>query len=277
MFKTAALALSIAALSAPLVAQDLPRVSPKSSLTQTIGLTDVTITYNRPSVRGRTIWGELVPFEQVWRTGANEATVFTVSDDVTINGEKLAKGSYSLHTIPGRDEWTLIFNKGANQWGSYAYDQAQDALRVKVKPRSGGMVETMSFSIPNVGRDSAEVILAWDRLEVPFTVGTNTMDKAFANIEKVVNEDWRALYRSADFAFQNDARPDDAMKWIDRSIAIQANHTNLRLKAQMLAKRGDVKNAIATGERAIAAGLAAQPKVDVTGTQKLVAEWKAKR
>src|SRR5918992_1151428 len=137
----------------------VPRPSQKASVTQTIGVTDVTITYHRPGVKGRKIWGDppagapagtatlddararpadavIVPFGRVWRTGANEATTFKVTDDVLINGQPLAAGSYSLHTIPGRDEWTIIFNKDDGQWGSFTYDEKKDALRVKAKPQA---------------------------------------------------------------------------------------------------------------------------------------------
>src|ERR1051326_7049375 len=127
-------------LALPAFAQlTLPRPSQKSVLTQRIGLTDVTITYSRPGVKGRRIFGGLVPFGKVWRTGANEATTIAISDDVSINGKPLAKGTYSLHTIPTEGEWTLIFNKTADQWGSYSYDEKQDVLRVNVKPRAPAM------------------------------------------------------------------------------------------------------------------------------------------
>src|SRR5512133_2105001 len=124
----------LVAIAATAQQVQLPRVSQKASVTQTIGLTDVTITYSRPGVKNRTIWGGLVPYDQVWRTGANEATQIKISSDVTINGQKLAAGSYSLHTIPGKDEWTIVFNGTANQWGSFDYDPAKDTLRVKTKP-----------------------------------------------------------------------------------------------------------------------------------------------
>ena len=118
-------ALILLALSSLAFAQELnlPRISQKAAVMQTIGLTDVTITYSRPGVKGRVIWGELVPYDKVWRTGANKATTISLSDDVTINGQSIAAGTYSLHTIPGKDQWTVIFNKVANQWGSYSYDE----------------------------------------------------------------------------------------------------------------------------------------------------------
>src|SRR3982751_1127810 len=121
-------ALTLALITLPVLAQQAkqPRVSPDQTLKQTVGLTDITITYSRPAVKGRQIWGALVPYDQVWRTGANDATTITFSDDVTINGKPLPKGTYSLHTIPGKEQWTIIFNKTAKQWGSFNYDQAQD-------------------------------------------------------------------------------------------------------------------------------------------------------
>src|SRR6185369_10581652 len=130
-----------------------PRVSQKSSLMQTIGTTDMTITYSRPGVKGRKIWGALVPYGQVWRTGANEASTISFSDDVTINGQKLPAGTYSLHTIPGEKEWTLIFNSVANQWGSFSYDQSKDALRVKAFPAPASFTEWMTFEVPMVSAD----------------------------------------------------------------------------------------------------------------------------
>src|SRR5437773_12011574 len=125
----------LALASLPLIAQAppppfrAPRVSQHAVFKQTVGLTDVTIDYSRPAVKGRQIWGALVPYDKVWRTGANEATIISFSDDVTVNGQPLPKGSYSFHTIPGKDEWTLIFNKVDKQWGSFSYDEKQDALR----------------------------------------------------------------------------------------------------------------------------------------------------
>ena len=154
-----------------------PRPSQHASLTQTIGTTDMTITYSRPGVKGRAIWGALVPYDKVWRTGANEATKISFSDDVTINGQALPKGTYSLHTIPGKDTWTIIFNKTADQWGSFKYEQAQDALRVTATPRKGPFTEWMEFDVPSLSADQATVELRWENLAVPFTIGTGTTQK----------------------------------------------------------------------------------------------------
>src|SRR5712672_1541733 len=137
----------------------LPRISQNATVTQTVGYTDVAITYSRPGVKGRVIWGGLVPYDKVWRTGANEATSFTVSQDVTINGKPLPAGTYSLHTIPGKTSWTVIFNKKADQWGSYNYDAAEDALRVDGQPADGPNQEWLTFSFPDVQNDTATVEL----------------------------------------------------------------------------------------------------------------------
>ena len=170
MRKSALLLLLLAAL--PLVAQPKEaRVSPDQTLKQTVALTDITITYSRPAVKGRKIFGDLVPYGQVWRTGANDATTITFTDDVTINGKPLPKGSYSLHTIPTANEWTIIFNKTAKQWGSFKYDQAQDALRISVKPVAAPFAEWMTFEIPQLTADSATIQIHWDKVAVPFSVG----------------------------------------------------------------------------------------------------------
>jgi hypothetical protein len=234
---------------------NLPRVSPKGSVMQTVGTTDITITYNRPGVKGRTIWGGLVPYDQVWRTGANEATVFQVSDDVLVNGQKLAKGSYSLHTIPGRDQWTVIFNKTANQWGSYSYDQAHDALRVTVKPERAEFREWMGFEIPEMTTDTAKVVLRWENVAVPFTVDTQATQKSLEAAEKAIasmnNNRWLTPYRAADFAFSNN-RMTEAQRWLDLSLKEQETTANLWLKARMLHAQGRKADALRTAEMAIA-------------------------
>ncbi len=258
----------------------LPRVSQKASVTQTVGLTDVTITYSRPGVKGRTIWGDLVPYDKVWRTGANEATIVTFSRDVTIDGKPLQAGTYSLHTLPGKTSWTVIFNKKADQWGSYDYDAAQDALRFEVTPATGPMVEWMTFSFPDVGTDSAVVELAWEKLRVAFTIRADTTNQALADIRKALSgevKEWNVPYGAASFAFNNDLdNKAEAMKWIDQSLAIEERFWNLRLKAQMLAKEGKLKDAAAFGEKAVAAGRTEENAADeIPKLEKQIAEWRS--
>ena len=167
------LAILTATLALPAVGQrgsDEARVSPNAGVSQTIGVTEVTISYGRPAVKGRTIWGELVPYGEVWRAGANEATAISFSNDVLIEGKKLPAGTYALFTIPGQDDWTIIFNKTANQWGAFSYDAAQDALRVNVKPKAAPQQEWMRFSFTELSGDSAQAVLRWEKLAVPFKI-----------------------------------------------------------------------------------------------------------
>ena len=146
------------------------RISPKASISQTVGFTDVTISYSRPGVKDRKIWGTLVPYDKVWRAGANEATKITFSTDVTIEGKKLSKGSYGFFAIPGKNEWTLIFNKVADQWGAFEYNEAEDALRVSVTPQKGNFTEWLKYAITKTSDSTAVISLEWEKLKVPFKI-----------------------------------------------------------------------------------------------------------
>ncbi|MGZ7080299.1 MAG: DUF2911 domain-containing protein [Thermoanaerobaculia bacterium] len=267
-------------MALPAIAQqlNLPRPSPKASVMQTVGLTDMTIVYSRPSVKGRPIWGALVPYDKVWRTGANEATTIAFTNDVSINGQKLAAGTYSLHTIPAQSgDWTLIFNSVANQWGSFTYDQTKDALRVKATPIKGDFHELLTFDVPEVSADSAKVVLRWENLAVPFSVTVNTTQNALANVRSAIAaakaDDWQTRYRGAQFAFNNNVALDEGAKWLDQSIATNSNINNLWLKAQWQAKMGDKAGATKTAQAAIAK---AGPKdaEEVSEIQKQMSAWK---
>jgi len=238
----------------------IPRVSPSATLTQTVGLTDITIKYNRPGVKGRTIWGDLVPLDKVWRTGANEATTISFSEDVSVNGQKLGRGTYSLHTIPGRDEWTIIFNNVVDQWGSYSYDEAKDALRVKVKPEPSSHTEWMSFDAPELSTDTAKIVLRWEKVAVPFTVDTKSVDRTMTSLKNAMNPDWRAAFNAASFAFDNKGAATDAEMnaWLEQSLKANQNIANLYLKARIAARAGNKADAVKYGEMAIAAATPAQ-------------------
>jgi len=251
---------------------DLPRPSPKATVTQTAGLTDVTILYCRPSVRGRAIWGGLVPYDQVWRTGANEATTITFADDVTIEGTKLPAGTYGLFTIPGKDEWTVIFNKGAKQWGAYEYKQADDVLRIKVKPQATEFHELLTFAFPVVTTESATVAIVWEKLAVLFTIKVDTVDKVLAAARKAI-DDWRLPYRAATFCLDNNVNLAEARGWMDKSIAMKETMYNLAGKARFLALDGKKADAIALAKKAIAVGKTADPKADTAMVDNLIKEW----
>lgn len=146
------------------------RISPKAAVIQTVGFTDVRIDYSRPGVKGRVIWGGLVPYDQVWRAGANEATKFTFTTDVKLNGKTLKAGSYSFFAIPTKDKWTLIFNKVADQWGAFEYNEAEDALRIDVNPVEGNMQEWLAYTITKTSDSTAVVRLEWEKLKIPYTI-----------------------------------------------------------------------------------------------------------
>ena len=255
----------------------LPRVSPDQTLKQTVGLTDITITYSRPGVHNRQIWGALVPYDKVWRTGANDATTITFSDDVTINGQPLAKGSYSLHTIPGQNEWTIIFNNVAKQWGSFNYDATKDALRVKAKPESSPFHEWLTFEIPQLSADSATVAIAWEKIAVPFVVSTNTTQRVMSDVRSALSgakaDDWRTPFRAASYAIDNGLPIDDASKWLDQSLKANENINNLYLKARLQARQGDRTGAMVTAERAISKATAADAE-EVAEIRKSIESWK---
>jgi hypothetical protein len=153
------------------------RVSPKASVVQTIGIIDVIVSYSSPGVKGRKIWGGLVPFNKVWRAGANEATKFSFSGDVWIDGKKLPAGSYGFFVIPGEKEWTIIFNKMADQWGAFEYNESQDALRINITPQQGNYHEWLDYTFSDIsvnihGKNSAIVNLNWEKISLPFKIET---------------------------------------------------------------------------------------------------------
>ncbi|MCS7312760.1 MAG: DUF2911 domain-containing protein [Acidobacteria bacterium] len=279
--------------ASPTQAQPLefPRVSPKATVSQTIGLTTITITYGRPAVRGRTIWGDLVPYGQVWRTGANEATTIEFTDDVLVEGHRLPAGKYSMFTIPGEKEWTLIFNREWNLWGAFTYDQVKDkeVLRIQVRPQPAEYTEWLQFSFEDMTPASLQappnttrVVLHWERIRVGFTVQVEpqtTHAKVLAQCRSAIAslkaDDWQTPARCANYCLQNDVGTDVVPQWIEKSIAIQENASNLGLKARWLARNGQISTAIQVAERAIQLGKARNQ--DVSALEKLVAEWKAKQ
>ena len=275
----AVIALPLAAQQTPAPQLKTPRASQKQVVTQTVGFTDITVTYSRPGVKGRQIWGALVPYDKVWRSGANEATTIAFSDDVTINGQPLPKGTYSLHTIPGKDEWTIVFNNTANQWGSFSYDPAKDALRVKAKSQSAPFAEWLTYEFPQVSPDQATVAIHWENLSVPFMVNTNTTQKVLADARAAVAaakpDDWQTPLRAATFAIENRVDLEEANKWLDQSIKANENIRNLFEKARAQAMAGDRAAAIATAQKAISKA-GEKDKDEVGEIQHSIASWQGK-
>ena len=305
---TAALVLVACAGVQPAWAQlRTPRPSQKASVMQTIGVTDVTITYSRPGVKGRTIWGDppagapagtatlddgrsrpkdavIVPYGHVWRAGANEATQFAVTDDVLINGQPLKAGTYSLHALPGKDEWTIIFNSDAGQWGSFSYDEKKDVLRVKTKAQpTSDSQEWLSYQIEPAGESSARVNIRWEKLTVPFTVEVKdvpalTLAKARQTVASAKPDDWQTPLQAANYVLNSKGDLTQALAWAEQSIKARENFNNLNLKARILAAQGKTAEAVAAGEKALQVGRAANANPQALAAfEKIVGEWKAKQ
>ncbi len=274
-----AAAFLIAAVAAPALAQqlDLPRPSPKATVSQVVGLTDVTIAYCRPGVKGRTIWGDLVKYGEVWRTGANEATTITCSTDVTVAGNPVPAGTYGLFTIPATAEWTVILNTGAKQWGSYEYKQAEDLVRFAVKVQAMPFTERMTFSFPNTTMDSTEVALAWEKVQISFPVKVDVNSKVIADARAAIAaakpDDWRTPLRAAVHCLDNSVNLDEARGWVGKSLAAKETMYGLMAKARFAALDGNKTEAISVIKKAIEVGKAATPPNDTAPAERLLAEW----
>ena len=263
----------------------LPRESQRQDITQTVGDTKIAIVYHRPSVKGRKVWGGLVPYGQVWRTGANENTTIEFTRDVTINGQPLVAGKYGFHAIPETAEWTLIFNKVNDSWGSFTYDQKNDALRVKVKPIAvSDSRENLTYEIEDVTADSAKIVLGWEKLEIPFTVNIGDIQgRMMTAVDEAIKtrkaDDARPLNQGAGYVFSAKVknRYNDALGWLDSSLAIKETFGTLVTKARLLEQAGRTAEAIAAGEKAIAFGKALTPPAPTADIERFVAEWKTKK
>jgi len=236
------LCLAVLAVGGTAFAQNdlnLPDVSQAAEVKQRIALTDITIKYHRPLVNGRKIWGGLVPYGKVWRVGANENTTIEFSDPVSVEGKPLAKGVYGLHMIPNQDSWTVIFSKTNTAWGSYSYDQKEDALRVDVKPRPlAEMKEALEFEFEDLKPTSTAATIKWEKLGVPFTVSVNDADQTLQNIRAQLKGrgqfTWQALDEAAQFCLTRKINLDEALRWADASIQNEERFDNLSTKADIL-------------------------------------------
>jgi hypothetical protein len=266
---------SQAALAQPPGPQ-LPRPSPNASVSQNIGVTEVTVRYSRPGVKGRVIWGKLVPYGEVWRTGANENTTIRFSTPVRIDGKELPAGIYGLQTIPGADEWVVILSKDADEWGAFSYKPDHDALRFHVKPAPAAEAqEWMSFDFRNLSDAAAVLALRWERLEVAWKIEADT---AHLLVDAAQSEH-RWQDGAAAWCIQAGTCLKEAAQWLDASIAVEPTFSNQRAKARLLARQNDYKQAVVVGERALAAARTAKPQpppVQVSDLEAQIADWKRK-
>jgi hypothetical protein len=289
MKKTIYAALLMFVFAAVAAAQvTMPRVSQWQMIAQVIGDTKISIVYHRPNVNGRKIWDGLVPYGQVWRAGANEATLFAVDRDVNINGKPLPAGKYSFHVLPTANEWTLIFNKDEGQWGSFSYNEKDDALRITVKPHtSHHLHEALTYMFDDPKPNSVNVVLAWENLAVPFTVDIGDLHGRIlgqirdehAKADEAKKIGFLNQFASYVATYKLAANYAEAMEKIDASIAARETYSNLATKSRLLAAQGRYSDAVAMAEKALATGKAATPPVNPNMMAVLegeIVEWKSK-
>ena len=217
---------------------NIPRVSQRGTVSQRLGLTDITITYHRPEVGGREIWGKTVPYGKVWRAGANENTTITFSDDVSVEGKPLAAGTYGLHTFPDKDQWTIIFSKNSTSWGSFSYDEKEDALRVTVKPHPAEAFEVLTYVFDDVKPDSTAATLRWEKLAVPFRVSVDVKAVVLKSVKNELRNvggfTWGGFDEAAQWCLDNNYNLEEALKWEDTSIQNEERFENLETKSRIL-------------------------------------------
>lgn len=235
-----------------------PSPSPSCTIKQRVGLTDIEIVYSRPGMKGRTIFGGLVPYGAVWRTGANASTKVTFSTDVKVDGNPVPAGTYALYTIPGETEWTVILSKNTNSAGIFGYDAKDDLVRVKAAPVNiEESVETFTFEFTHVRDESALLYLLWDKTLVPVQIDTDVVSKLLPQIETTMAAPGKkqagTYYQAATFYFNHDQDLKKAMAWLDAGLADKPRiaFELLNLKAQILAKQGDKAGAIAAAKSSI--------------------------
>lgn len=268
---------------------ELPRKSPRASVSYTIGLTDITIHYSSPAVADRTIWGALVPYNQLWRAGANEATTIEFSTDVQVGGQTLSQGKYSFFLIPNEgSRWTAVFNRSADQWGAYTYDEHLDALRVEVEVQTSDYSEErLSYHLSDVGIGQGYIRLWWEKRQIFIPVKTDVIKQVLDNMEKSIasaaeNQKWELYTQAADFLINSgdESHLDQALQYANRSTSLINHSWNWWVKAQILAKKGEYRSAINSANKSIDAG-----KSDASDTfyvnakshiEQSISEWRAK-
>jgi tetratricopeptide (TPR) repeat protein len=226
----------------------LPEQSPAATVTQTVGATDITVVYHRPAMNGRPIWGGLVPYNEAWRAGANENTTIQFSTDVKVGGKALKAGTYGLHMIPTAKEWTIAFSTMSVAWGSFTYDQKEDALRVTVTPRTAPTSqERLLYRFDDPGDTKATLVLAWEKLEVPIAIEADTPKVVMASIRAQLRGPagftWQGYNQAANYWLRNGGSLEEALKFADKSIQTTATFQNQMTRAAILEKQGNAKGA----------------------------------
>lgn len=234
---------------------DIPRASPKATVSQYIGVTKIEIDYCRPGAHSRHIFGELVPYGNVWRTGANEATVIAFNHPVFIEGDTVSAGKYGLFTIPGRNTWTIILNKEWNQWGAYNYDKNKDIMRIEVNALPSNFTEMFTISFSKVTTENGVLSIAWENARVDLNIGTDTKKNTLHDIASTterIEQNWQTYSSAAQYYFHDLENNAKAMEYVNMAIALNApNPTPWMLKSQILASEKKYPEAIKQAEVAL--------------------------
>jgi tetratricopeptide (TPR) repeat protein len=233
----------------------LPQASQAATASQRIGLTDVAVKYHRPAVKQRTVWGDLVPYDQVWRAGANENTVLSFSTPVTIGGQLLAPGDYGLHVIPTKTDWTIILNKESTAWGSFFYDETKDAVRFTARPQQADFQEYLAYTFESPGPAGVTLMLHWDKVALPIPIAVDTPAVVSDNLQQQLHNlpgfFWQSFAQAASWSARNNANLDRAAAWADRAVTMNRNYQTLRAKALVLERKGDATAAAALRDDAM--------------------------
>jgi DUF2911 family protein len=252
-FGTMKTVIAIFALLAPVAAsaQDrnqkltTPDVSPAASVSQTIGLTKIDVGYHRPATNGRKVWGGVVPYGEVWRAGANENTTVTFSSAVKVAGKPLKAGTYGLHMVPTAKDWTIVFSNTASAWGSYGYNQKEDALRVTVTPHAADMTERLQYTFDDPTDSQVTLSLRWEKLAVPIKIEVDTPQVVMASMRSelrgIPQFSWEGWNQAAQYWVNHGGNLDEAAKLADKSIQIRPMFQNRMTRAAIAEKKGDKK------------------------------------
>jgi hypothetical protein len=234
-------------------AQDfkIPEPSTKQTIIQDFGLGTITLTYSRPNVKGRKIFGEVEPYQLVWRTGANAATTIQLTNDVTIEGNNVPAGTYALFSIPGKDEWTIILNKTANQWGAYSYNDKDDLLRFKIKPVvTAQLTETLTMQFAEMNVNAGVLHIMWEHTDLPIHFTTDVDKQVMENIDNAMKGEKKPYYRAAIYYYNHDKDMSKAFEWIDTYDKANPGTFNIKYwKARIQLKMGDKKSATLTAQQ----------------------------
>jgi hypothetical protein len=256
---------------------ELPQPSPWAQVSQKIGLTKATVTYSRPSMRGRKIFDELVPFNEMWRTGANAATKLEFDHDVMINNQKIAAGAYSLLTIPNQNEWTIIINRNTEPGGTSSYKQEEDVMRFTVKPENTSATESFTIDFANITQKNATMQLYWENTKVSFPIVTDYMQQAQQNIKDAIadmDNGFGVYESSAEFYLDNNLDKKQALDWAKKSVEMSEKFWNVSTLARAYAENGMYADAVKTAERSLELARQANNKQYIDLNTKNIEDWK---